>query len=68
MNASQAEVDDILEDLIAYTDTPDPSEQAKRLSRLCLLLIDACQDLERVRVAISTAFDALESTVARQID
>ncbi|MFM8549036.1 MAG: hypothetical protein ACKODB_15725 [Betaproteobacteria bacterium] len=68
MQLSQAELDDLLEDLIAYTKTPDADERARRLARLCLLLMDACADPERVREALDTALRSIEPRVSREID
>lgn len=68
MTLTQAELDDLLEDLIAYTDVSDPQEQVRRLSRLCLLLIDACGDRERVLAAMDAALAAADPPVVREID
>lgn len=68
MMFTQAELDDLLEDLIAYTNVDDSDERIRRLSRLCLLLIDACGDRERVRAAMDLAIASTDPAVARDID
>lgn len=52
MSLSQQQIDDLLEDLIALTDTPEPGEQVRRLSRLCLLLIEQLDDHDAVHRAL----------------
>ena len=55
MSLSQQQIDDLFEDLIALTDTPEPGEQVRRLSRLCLLLIEQLDDHDAVRRALDAA-------------
>lgn len=55
MSLSQQQIDDLLEDLIALTDTPEPDEQVRRLARLCLLLIEQLDDHAAVRRALEAA-------------
>ena len=67
MNLSQQQIDDLLEDLIALTDTPDRGEQVKRLSRLCLLLIEQINDHTAVRRALDAALSDLRPLPVRPI-
>ena len=67
MNLSQQQIDELLEDLIALTDTPDRGEQVKRLSRLCLLLIEQIDDHAAVRLALDAALSDLSPLPVRPI-
>jgi hypothetical protein len=67
MNLSQQQIDDLLEDLIALTDTPDRGEQVKRLSRLCLLLIEQIDDHAAVRRALDIALSGVTPLPVRPI-
>lgn len=67
MNLSQQQIDDLLEDLIALTDTPDGGEQVKRLSRLCLLLIEQIDDHAAVRRALDAALNGVTPLPLRPI-
>ena len=67
MNLSQQQIDDLLEDLIALTDTPDSAEQVKRLSRQCLLLIEQIDDHAAVRLALDAALSDLSPLPVRPI-
>ncbi|CAB3927802.1 hypothetical protein LMG26858_06080 [Achromobacter anxifer] len=52
MPLSQQQLDDLLERLIALTNTPDPEDQRDSLARLSLLLIEAVDDATRVQAAV----------------
>ncbi|MGH8815436.1 DUF2783 domain-containing protein [Achromobacter pestifer] len=52
MPLSQQQLDDLLERLIALTNTPDPGAQRDNLARLSLLLIEAVDDSARVLAAV----------------
>ena len=67
MNLSQQQIDDLLEDLIALTDTPDCGEQVQRLSRLCLLLIEQIDDHAAVRRALDAALSGVTPLPVRPI-
>lgn len=55
MSATQQELDDLLEHLIALTDLPGPDAQRDRLARLVLLLAERVGDPASVRAAIDEA-------------
>jgi hypothetical protein len=67
MSFTQQQLDDLLEDLIALTDTPDCSEQVRRLSRLCLMLIEQVDDAATVRRALDEVMERCEPRPARSI-
>lgn len=67
MSFNQQQLDDLLEDLIALTDTPDSAEQVQRLSRLCLLLIERIDDPESVRAALDEVLAGIEPPPRRPI-
>ena len=52
MPATQQQLDDLLEHLIALTDLPDAAAQRDRLARLVLLLAERAGDPAVVRAAI----------------
>ena len=52
MPATQQQLDDLLEHLIALTDVPDAAAQRDRLARLVLLLAERVGDPAVVRAAI----------------
>lgn len=52
MPATQQQLDDLLEHLIALTDLPDAAAQRDRLARLVLLLAERLGDPAAVRAAI----------------
>lgn len=55
MPATQPQLDDLLEHLIALTDVPDPAVQRDRLARLVLLLAERVGDPAAVQAAIGEA-------------
>ena len=67
MSFTQQQLDDLLEDLIALTDTPDPGEQVRRLSKLCLLLIERIDDHAAARAAIDEALGTVDPPPERSI-
>ena len=52
MPATQQQLDDLLEHLIALTDLPEPTAQRDRLARLVLLLAEGLNDPAAVHTAI----------------
>ncbi len=55
MPATQQQLDDLLEHLVALTDLPDPAAQRDRLARLVLLLAQRIDDTAAVHAAIDEA-------------
>lgn len=58
MNMTQAQIDDLLELLMALTRVPDVALQRDRLARLCLLLAQHIDDAEVVRAQVVAAMAA----------
>ena len=67
MSFSQQQLDDLLEDLIALTNIPDSEEQVRRLSQLCLLLIEQIDDPDKVRSALVQVSSSCDPAPARLI-
>lgn len=67
MSFSQQQLDDLLEDLIALTNIPDSEEQVRRLSQLCLLLIEQIDDPEKVRAALVQVLSRCDPAPTRLI-
>ena len=67
MSFTQQQLDDLLEDLIALTDTPKPAEQVSRLSRLCLLLIERVGNPDAVREALDEVMATCDPKPVRSI-
>jgi hypothetical protein len=53
MPATQQQLDDLLEHLIALTELPDPAARCDRLARLVLLLAQHIDDTKVVQNAIA---------------
>jgi hypothetical protein len=68
MSFTQQQLDDLLEDLIALTDTPDCAEQVRRLSRLCLMLIEQVDDAVAVQRALDEVLASCEPRPVRPIE
>lgn len=62
--ATQPQLDDLLEHLIALTDVPDPAVQRDRLARLVLLLAERVGDPAAVQAAIDQALRGQALTLA----
>lgn len=54
MTCTQQQLDDVLESLIALTDTPDPVARCDLLARLVLALAAEVDDAARLQVAIAS--------------
>lgn len=54
MTCTQPQLDDVLESLIALTDTPDPAARSDLLARLVLALAAEIDDATRLQAAIAS--------------
>lgn len=54
MTCTQQQLDDVLESLIALTDTADPALQCDLLARLVLALAAEVDDAQRLQAAVAS--------------